>query len=219
MTLRDIWAIHYESDFAEGMKLLISHDGQKLLTSQARLRMQMLALSGKEIDAYNLGKLSNALHSIKIPEDESAPYQRQAPDPKPRSQPILPHPEQAESASSEVRPSPLCILLHKEHSHWHALMVNATTDEDRAKAAEQVLDVNARLDREYDRLRAIANGEAPAHSMESYNSEATADVYKQKHGLRTRISRLRKLIPSAQGERLEKLKNELAEKQAKLEQL
>lgn len=219
MTLRDIWEIHYESDFAKGLKLLIDHSGQRLLTKQALLRMQMLAVSGSEIDAYNLGKLAAALRAITIDNPDKTPDE-------PTDLPLIASPKVADrsfdepqSASEEVKASPLAIQLHKEHSHWHAIMVNTLIDEERAEAAGQILDINKRLDREYDRLRAIARGETPAYSLESYTAEQTADNFRQKHSIRTRISTLKNLIKKASGPRLAQLEKELAEKQAKLEEL
>lgn len=233
MTLLNIWQYHYAEDFAAGVKLLVDHDGLKYLTKQTATRLKMLAASGGSVDAYNRGKLESALNKVLIVDSIEITTSK---DPS-YGPPIWLTPgnpafaafkafneaidEHVESNPPNTLTSPLAKELHKEHAHFHALMVSADTDAERALQAEKVLEINRQLDAEYDRLRAGNQPDIPESSKAARSDGKTeADQLRQLHSLRTRVSKLKnKLIPKANGPRLAELEKELEIKLADIKRI
>ncbi len=218
MTLLKIWEYHYDSDFAKGVQLLIDHEGQKYLTALAFQRLQVLAISGKPVDPYNLGKLTGALQKITL---EDTVTLETGTEPKPGKKvwmaPVI------ESASTETPvTSPLAKRLHKEQAHHHALMGTAATDKERGEHAGEILRISGELDAEYDRLRAEGNpvSEEEAGPAPAAKREPIANQVRRLHSLRTRIAKLKNhLIPKASAKRLADLEKELEKKQAEVKTL
>jgi hypothetical protein len=103
------------------------------------------SLSGEEPGAYLTGKLLEALKK-----------QKKQPTPPPRPAPpivFVPSPPVV---------APSAKLLHKEHSHYHALMVRMAMEDPSntqglADIASKILELSDRLDSIYDAARAETN--------------------------------------------------------------
>lgn len=216
-TLYDIWLRDSPGDFAAGVLLLARHDGAKHLTRTTWQRLQTLAATGDYIGTYNQGKLENALRAtlpaVALAKAGNAPTAL-PPVPVP---PPAPHPSPLTSDKA--------IALHKEHAHVHALMVAATTDEERAEHARDIMErIIPALDAEYDRLRAA---QSPGDFKSPGDSEAVPVVapkpaadFKKLQSLRSRISTLRKKIPLEKDpKRKAKLEQELSDKITERERL
>ena len=219
MTLLNIWQYHYASDFAKGVKLLVSHEGNKHLTKQAFERLQRLAISGDYVDAYNLGKLTGALNKIAVEGAYEAPVMPKMA--KPIEVPSDLADSHEDSPLPELKASAKAIELHKEQSHHHALMVSAENDKDRAEHAGKILEIASALDREYDRIRAQANPTAiDDKDHQTTRKDQGADKLRKLQSLRTRISQItRKHLPKATGKRKADLEKELQMKQAEVQRL
>ena len=114
--------------------------------------------------------------------------------------------------------------LHKLHSHHHALMVAATTDEERGEHARKIMrEILPELDAEYDRIRAGATAEPPQKTVEMEQGPIlnTMQMMKRLASVCTRIARLKNhLIPKAPDKkRRAQLEKELTEKTAEKERL
>lgn len=228
MTLLKIWEYQYNSDFAAGVKLLIDHDGKKLLTAQTFERLQRLSIFGGAVDAYNLGKLTVALRKITIKDSEPAGQvtEESKVDLDENfwtKRPAL-DPDLAAKFKEEYNLKPpeteRARKLHKEQSHYHALLVAATTDKERGEHAGKILSIATELDAEYDRIRATETGAEPPSDMPPPLAPQSVDTLRRLNSLRTRISQLkRNLIPKAIGERLATLEKELEKKLAEAQRL
>lgn len=217
MTLYDIWLRDSPGDFAAGVRLLAQHDGAKHLTRTTWARLQTLAATGDYVGTYNQGKLEGALQKVDIAPD-AVPQPALSPPPPvvaPEVPPPAPHPSPLTSDKA--------IALHKEHAHVHALMVAATTDEERAEHARDIKErIVPALDAEYDRLRAAQSNPTPDPSPEKEGgrSTKTASSFKKLQSLRSRISTLRKKIPLEKDpKRKAKLEQELSDKITERERL
>lgn len=254
-SLHTIWEQDHGRDFAAGLALLRANNPQAV-TANILAAWERKAAIGKGINRYDIGKLAEALQkplptlfpsqgssalqvqSPSAPQEQSGPVTTPPParTELPATQPVEPLPpvatEQPKLTSDEAK------RLHKEHAHYHTLMVAATTDEERAMYARKIMDdINPALDREYDRLRAIAavtltgpvpsvseTGPVPSTSEAVETEEATeADTihttpgpilnsgdmadYKKLQSIRVRLSNLKKIIPTTKD----------AKKKAKLE--
>jgi len=222
MSLLKIWEYHYASDFAEGVRLLVAHGGEKFLTKQSFQRLQVLAVNGQPVDEYNLGKLTGALNKIQV----EGGIDIAVSPPVPPSRVDAPG---LESEGVEADPevpykltSPKAKALHKEQAHYHALMVAAKNEKDRGEHAGEILRISKDLDNEYDRLRSLQNPgiEEELEDVKPAQLQQSADDVRRLHSLRTRIARLKnKLIPKASGKQLADWEKELAKKQAEVQRL
>lgn len=217
-TLLKIWEYHYASDFAAGVRLLVEHDGGKYLTKQAFQRLQMMAVSGAPADGYNLGKLTAALAKVSMYEVVNLV---QNPSP-PSIEDTLTKYSQKDNDGDETSVAPpklrsdLAIALHKEQSHYHSLMVAATSDKERGEHAGEILRISGELDDEYDRLR----GDKPRDMPSPRKAAKSADGLRRLQSLRSRIARLiNQLIPQASGPRKAELEKELEMKKAEAQRL
>ncbi len=205
MTLLDFY-IQQRLSFADGVALLRSHQGAALLSTQTWTRLQMLAQQGTPPDKYNLGKLTDALAKIKHhPDHPAATIGPAAPAPTDAQ------PNTATSARAK--------RLHKEHSHHHATMFLATTDAERAAAAEKVLEVVADLDAEYNRIREGKGMEEDANPAPAEGIRSEAQILRKLQTIRSRISEARRklsknLSPQNRQEIEAKLQKLLAEKES-----
>lgn len=210
-TLYDIW----ESGgygFERGVNLLVKH-APKALTSKALQTLRLLAASGEAPSDYYLEKMRYALEQSPAPETfDLKPYT----EPRPTATQggfttsitftkSAFHP----TGAIEIR-VPEAKDLHKQHSHYHALMVTAETDQERGEYARTIMEqVIPELDRLYDAARARNAGEP----VEEPPAPATTSDFRRLQSLRTRVARLRnQLIPAASGARRAQLEQELTEK-------
>ena len=204
MTLYDIWQRDHAADFAAGVRLLAQHDGAKYLTRTTWLRLQTLAATGDYIGTYNHGKLEGALQKVDIAQDADAPTTLPT---KPPAVPLVPAPAAPGKLTSDK-----AIALHKEHAHVHALMVSATTDEDRAAAAILIMEgIRPELDKEYDRLRGNAPDSAPV--VEDNKVKKLLSVRSSISALKGKINKAKDPAKKA------KLEKQLADKIAEKERL
>lgn len=241
MTLLNIWQYHYACNFAAGVKLLTDHDGWKHLTKQTALRLKTLAASGDPVDKYNLGKLELALNKVPLTlELKETPDLHQLlaevktgrVEPKIRTitfkhfsesedlADFITGTDQEPSNNKPAVTSAAAKELHKEHAHFHALMVSATTDAERALHAEKVLDVSVQLDHEYDRIRGKAPSDPEAETKDAPERQTEDGQLRRLQSLRSRCARIKnKLIPKASGPRLAALEKELEIKQADIRRI
>lgn len=244
-SLHTIWEQDHSRDFAAGLALLRANNPQAV-TANILAAWERKAAIGKGINRYDIGKLAEALQKplpTLSPSQVSSALQEQ-PGPVttppssrtelPATQPVesIPAPQDPKLTSNEAK------RLHKDHAHYHALMVTATTDEERAMYARKIMDdINPALDREYDRLRALAaatlTGTVPSTSETEepepdtihttpgpiLNSGDMAD-YKKLQSIRVRLSNLKKIIPTTKDARKKaKLEKEQATKIAEKDRL
>ena len=224
-TLYDTWMRDHAGDFAAGVALLARHGGSPALTRLAWERLQIIAGTGGSADAYNLGKLESALRSLTSLTPGPSPVERGAVAPDATvnvAAPLSP------GEGPGVRPNDRTRALHKLHSHHHALLVAAATDDERATHAHAIMrEILPALDAEYDRLRAnLTPDPSPVErgAVESPLSTGEGSGVRQIKrlaSLRTRIARLKNhLIPGADDKkRRATLEKELAEKTAEKEVL
>jgi len=204
MTLLEYWQQN-KGTFAEGVALVKIHC-PGALTKKMLQRLNTMAVTGETPGEYELGKLTNALKSTEAPDGTTIAPSIDEPEPMRESVTV-----QGNSPSTTARAKE----LHKSHAHVHATMVTADTDADRADAAREIMgDIIPELDAEYDKLReGDTTAEKPAH---------TPVDFRKLHSLRTRIARLKKIIPNQKNaQQKAKLEAELADKlaqKAKLEQ-
>lgn len=170
------------------------------------MRLQARAISGAEPDEYELGKLENALKETEFPKLHTIE--------------ITTGTQEQDPVIAEVTPTTITSAaaksLHKLHGHVHAQMTMATTNEERADLARQIMvEIVPKLDAEYDRLRGNDKEETPDTADQQSD---TTPLFRKLQSLRARISRLKnEIIPAATGARLAKYQQELEEKTAKKE--
>lgn len=221
MTLLHIWQHHYDSDFAAGVRLLSDHN-PGVVTKAILARLQMLAVTGNYVGEYEKGKLAYALSQSPV---EAPLYQAPLSPPK-GGKGVVRHGIPVNLTQESDAPSPLggvggglpsggteggltsphAKALHKEHAHIHALMVAASTDEERAAHARDIMErIIPALDAEYDRLRAQSSDDSKSSddsddSKSSDDSDAIgrpilnagdARAFKKLQSVRSRISTLR----------------------------
>lgn len=221
MTLLQHWEASGQ-DFTEGVRLLIQHGGRQHLTAQAFQRLQRIAEFAQVVGINIVFKQGYALSQIPAPNelpDQETPQPvtiTTSADPDPVGISVaVAYPQSAPTAVT----SDLAKHLHKQHAHHHALMVAATTNEDRAEHAAEILSLNRRLDAEYDRLRKGESAtDLPTDMPPPRAEETTLRTLRKLASLRTRVSRLKKkLIPAANGKRRADLEKELQQKQAEIQ--
>ncbi len=235
-TLHDIWQHHYDSDFAAGVRLLVEHN-PSAVTSNILRRLQELAFTpGSYVGEYEKGKLRNALQGTVVDTPPPPPpptggefVETTATEKAPGTRAIAVMPP-LHSGDGKGLTSDLAIALHKEHSHVHALLVAATTDEQRAEYSRDIMErIIPALDAEYDRLREAAKSggdfKSPPDSEDNTSpgpilNAGDARAFKKLQSVRSRISTLRKKIPLEKDpKRKAKLEQELETKQAEKERL
>lgn len=197
-TLLHIWQTRYHSDFAAGVRLLTEHN-PGAVTRSILARLQTLAATGDYVGRYEQGKLEYALHNTRLDADESAFSEKTGKAEAPRA---VPTPEQVQQQHDPATlTSDRAKGLHKEHAHVHALMVAATTDEERGRYAADIMQrIIPALDAEYDRLRAEASAKASPTGTDGdapiapILNATDARAFKKLQSVRSRISTLRKKI-------------------------
>jgi len=215
-TLHDYFLLHTDKSFAAAVRCVREH-APRAVTPRMLQRLEHLVLTGDEAGEYEWGKVRGAMCAAPPP----------APPPKGRGDVVN---------SSRVQETPLRPpspwgegpgvgprTLHKQHSHYHALMVSATTDADRAEYARKImLGIIPALDAYYDALRAGANPEAPAEDFDpipiSGGSVGGVDTLRRLQSLRTRVSKIRlHLLPNVVSvARKAALEKELEQKRAEI---
>jgi len=121
------------------------------------------------------------------------------------------------------------IPLHKRHSHLHALLTAATTDNARYELAAEIMErVIPPLDRTYDQIREWQRtGTLPSTATVAANGTTSPDgaaLMKRLHSLRAQRSRLRKELAAAKtdservakAEEIQKRETEIASVEAQL---
>jgi hypothetical protein len=193
-TLHDIWTSLHDSDFAAGVRMLTPHGGGSL-TRKAWARLQSLAIGSDSVDDYSRGKLGSALKGLPAGATPAAP--RPVP-------PIAKDDAAAATGIPGTLTSDRAKALHKEHAYTHALLVNATTDRDRARLAHEIMALVQEIDTEYDRLRADAEPapeeEEEMPAIHPILNRQDADDLRRLQSLRSRISALKKKIPKEKDE-------------------
>ncbi len=199
------------SDFAAGVALLREH-GPDRVTKSIMERLLRVAYTGEQPNAYELGKLTDALGKISLTPGPS-PMERGVPLTEPSTSPL------SIGEGSGVRlTSDRAKELHKLHSHHHTLMVTAQDDATRAEHATTIMEeIIPKLDAEYDRLK--GNGvESPIEAGKG-GDDGVAKM-RRLQSLRTRIGQLNnKLKKPKDLKQKHKYENELAEKTAEKERL
>lgn len=221
-TLFDTWKKDYAGDFSAGVRLLTAHK-PGAVTRAILSRLQTIAATGDYVGRYEQAKLEYALHNTRI--DDDAPSENAVPAETPRE---VPTPDQLQQQYvARTLTSVRAKRWHKEHAHVHALMVSATTDEERAKYASDIMQrIIPALDAEYDHLRTL---EQELQGMEEENKAAPtrpilnttdASAFKKLQSVRSRISTLRKKIAAEKDpDKRAKLERELELKIAERERL
>ena len=236
-SLYDIWQTDYGRDFAAGVRLLALYN-PKAVTQKTMLRLQVLASSpGEFITDYDQGKLEAALRDTDMASCKELSPLRSAPEtrnthPETRN----PHPETQNTHPETRNPptaTPTTRALHKLHSHHHALMVSAGTDEERGAQARKIMrEILPALDAEYDKQRNPTPVPSPEGRGDGESAERLpppfgggdgggVEMMKRLASLRTRIARLKNhLIPDAKNtKRRAQLEKELLEKTADKERI
>jgi len=221
MTMYDYF-LQEKMTFAQGVNIMNNYPIASLgITKSAAENLNNIARKRKPTEAER-GKLYIALR--KIPYEVS---EKPAPEP-PKQNPIpIPVPiQQPAPTPDDFRAHPLfqqAKELHKRQSYVHALMVNATTDEDRAQHAIELMEtITPQLDALYDRMRNPEPTTAYTfkYEVQGYDQNEPAADLKKLLSLRTRISKLNKIIPEAKSlERRKELEAELAAKIAEKERI
>lgn len=231
-SLYDVWlTTSPDQDFSAGVQLITQY-APGAVTAKILSRLRSIALSGAEPGEYELGKLDAALRDTPAP-----PVIRIASE-----APVLPmfgNPAWLASVVHIASDAPALTTirmaknqtgagdwrqgievakpLHKAHSHHHALMVSATSDEQRADHARKIMeDILPKIDRIYDGARA---GEAVEENTDK--EPPVGNPLRRLQSLRTRVSRLRnQLIPGASNStRRAALEAELKQKLVEIEAL
>lgn len=241
-TLLRIWQHHYNSDFAAGVQLLARH-GPEMVTKNILTRLRVVAFSGQEPNAYEVGKLEYALSKISAVEAPIDPPEGSPPQSplrgevrgkpgiqtnKPKASDALPPAGGAgggklSGETDSAITSPRAKELHKAHAHHHALMVTADTDAERAEHAGKIIEeIVPALDAEYDRLKAGGKEEAeqPELAVAPITNKTEADKLRRLQSVRTRIGQLKKKLANPKDlKQKQKYETELAEKEAERDRL
>lgn len=217
-TLYEYWQA-LGSDFATGVALLPRNSG---MIPRIFAQLQAIAANGTEPTPYLREKLEYALSKLPAPEG-SEEYLL----------PALSNPDTGQHdiimAALEIKPEqdytgddagldrdhplwPQVVDLHKEHSHYHALMVAATDNPQRAGYAGKIInEILPEIDRLCDIIRSGYAVEVAPSVSNSLRKLLT---------LRSRVSRLHRLIEEADStEKRKKYEDELEEKKTQIEAL
>ncbi len=201
------------SDFAAGVALLREH-GPDRVTKSIMERLLRVAYTGEQPNAYELGKLTDALGKISLTPDPSPEMEGRRDDDA--AHPTLP--SISGEGSGVGLTSDRAKELHKLHSHHHTLMVTAQDDATRAEHATAIMeDIIPNLDEEYARLK--GHGAASPTEAGKGGDDGVAKM-RRLQSLRTRIGQLNnKLKKPKDLKQKHKYENELAEKTAEKERL
>lgn len=210
MTLHDLW-LSRGGAFSTGVALL----PQGAVTARIWARLRTLAATSEQPNDYELAKLQNALRKVEASAEAT---------PNPPALALLagfvPPPPPAESLPADLnRKHPLwpgVIGLMKMHSHVHAKMVEATDDATRGECAREIVqEIIPEIDRLCDLIRSGAEVEAAPIA-----AQKKPDALRQLLSLRSRVSKLPKLIASAKSPKeKQKYQQELDTKKAKILEL
>lgn len=241
-TLYDTWKNTYSSNFAVGVRMLEDNNPQAVTRSIMERFRRLVAQGGKGVGGYDIAKLADALRKTTAEGPiaaQAATPAAPAPAPKPaapanQEMPPLPPPpvpaipaREATDAAGKPLTSDRAKELHKEHAHYHALMVDAKTDEERVGYAREIVErINPALDAEYDRLRALAHVEAAMDTPLSADgtevpvlggiigSDDDMKNFKKLQSVRASISRIRKELKGEMPKKKrDKLEAQLAAKE------
>lgn len=207
-TLYDAWQKQSSGDFFAGVRLLLTHN-PNAVTSRILIRFQTLLTTGAEPDDYLVGKLTHALR------DSPAVQLFELSDIEPEihhSGPIITI-RQPGLSDGKIRVEE-AIPLHKQHSHFHAMLVSAKSDSERADHARVIMeDILPTLDNLYDAARHQGDQPEPKRKKDG------VQTIRKLQALRTRVSLLKnKLIPNAPSvARKAELEKELQLKVAEIE--
>ncbi|MEO6038441.1 MAG: hypothetical protein ABIQ93_08510 [Saprospiraceae bacterium] len=144
-----------------------------------------LAGKGNEVSPLEYSKLAAALRQIEVEPTATVSPATASTDAQPMNE------------SGDVVATPETRALHKRHSHHHALMIAAKTDEERAENARIIMEeIIPELDRLYDLQRAKPmpqNADAQATERQT----VVGDSFRKLVSVRSRISKLKRDIPNA----------------------
>jgi hypothetical protein len=210
--LLDYYLRHTDRSFAAGVDLLHRH-APTAVTGKIMQRFHAIVATRAQPGEYELGKLRAALRDTLIP-----PHDDPA-DPAPDRPPSAP--ERMVLAGTPI--SDRAKRLHKEHAHYHALLLTATTDAARADHAHIIMsDIIPALDAYYDNLRAGSPDTPITDDFDPIPITGGAlggvDTIRRLNSLRTRVSKItRQLLPAAPTvARRAELEKELEQKRAEI---
>lgn len=204
-----------KEDFAAGVKLLQAHNPG--LVTKGIMQKLLLAVISGDVTPYLLGKLTDALRKFDIDAEAEAakiPGLDNDIDQVPAADTSIEGEEKEGEVGTErdVAPSSGALLyrevpigntplhqlaktLHKEHSHYHALLVTAETDEARAELAAKIMAITSRLDTVYADLREGKTSTPDLIAAAAANDGKNgADALRKLQSLRSRVSQLRKMV-------------------------
>lgn len=237
MNAHDYFQDILQGDFAAGVHLLKKHN-PGLVTKQIMQKLLMAVLSGDPTN-YLLGKLADALRKFDIDaemeeadapdwgnglyilpaENEDSQDEPEAEGDEAERTAALPHYREVPKGNTPLHQ--LAKTLHKEHSHYHALLVSAETDEARAELAAKIMAITSRLDTVYADLREGKTSTPDLIAAAAANDGKNgADALRKLQSLRSRVSQLRKMVGAPKyAAKKEAYELELKEKLAEIAKL
>lgn len=183
-TLLDYFQRHTDGSFAAAVRIVREH-AARCITPRMMQRLEYIVLYHEAAGEYEWGKVLGAMEGAQAPALGAV---EQTPPPPPRRGGAV--------GGVEVR------RLHKQHSHYHALLVSATTDAERAEYARKIMvEIIPALDAYYD---AVRGGTAAAEAQDfdpipvAGGAVGGIDLIRRLQSLRTRVSKItRHLLPAA----------------------
>lgn len=186
-TLYDTYLQLTDRSFASAVRLIRQH-APKAVTPRILMRFEQIVVSGSAPGEYDWGKAEAAMRA-------SPPGPTSAESTGNRGN-VAGTPDADQGANASEKPASVgaARALHKQHSHYHAIMVSTTDKATRADAARRIMcEILPALDAHYS--SAPTGTTPPPPSETAPGGEA---LLRRLQSLRTRVSRLRKhLIPSA----------------------
>ena len=186
-----------------------------LVTTRIWVALRTCAATGEQPSAYLLGKLGHALSKVEAADGylESATALFELPPHIPEAIP----PESLPDDLNRRHPLwPQVVELSKQHSHYHAKMVETDDDDTRGECAVQIMEnIIPEIDRLCDLIRSGAEVDAAPRAKEK-----KPDALRQLLSLRSRVSKLPKMIASAKtSKKKQEYEEELETKKAKIAEL
>lgn len=221
-TLLEFFQLHTPHTFTDAVRTLRQH-APGSITPRMMQRLELLVLTGEEPGEYEWGKVRAAMEDSAPP--ATIPRQQTA-----ASEIRLDVPPVASALLSPLHGiAPETKRLHKQHAHYHALLVSATTDAGRAEYATIIMsDIIPALDAYYDTLRSVGDADTADTAAPDFDpipitggAVGGVDIIRRLQSLRTRVSKIKKhLLPAAPTlARRAELETELEEKQAEIERI
>lgn len=207
MTLYELWQSRGGA-FSTGVAML----PPGLVTTRIWVALRTCAATGEQPSAYLLGKLGHALSKVEAADGylESATALFELPPHIPEAIP----PESLPDDLNRRHPLwPQVVELSKQHSHYHAKMVETDDDDTRGECAVQIMEnIIPEIDRLCDLIRSGAEVDAAPIA-----AEKKPDALRQLLSLRSRVSKLPKMIASAKTSKEKaKYEQELETKKAQI---